>query len=226
LAVTTRDGVLTLALQSARVLAAGQSPRAADVALAANFLDLELASLQSRSDILVLTPRASLTLVAGTASYALPSTVIDVRAGINGEMGTIVPSSGGETQVFACSRDEYQAITEKTSSGRPTRVYVERLATLTAYFWPVPDATSVSWTYTAVQAATLPAGASALELQKRWWKAIMLAVSADVARAKSMPLDLSSDLRAESQMLYQQARGADTQRGPIRLVLRHDARRW
>lgn len=195
--------------------------------MAAEYLDLELLTLQASSDILKTIPRKTLTLVAGTYEYTMPSDTLDVKTGINGEAGTIVDSAGKESQVFAISRAEYMAITNKTASGRPTRAYLEKADTIKVYLWPAPDSTCVSWNYAQVRIITEPAnGAATVDLRRTWWKAVMLGVAAEVARAKGQPLELAASLRSDAEAEYLKLRQYDTQHGPIQCVVSHNVNRW
>jgi len=227
MSITTRDQLLTLALYTARVLPAGQTPRQEDIALSADYFNLELLALQARSDILQTIPRKSLTLVAGTATYTLPSDTIDVKLGTNDEVGTIVPTTGAESQVFAISRAEYLSLAKKDSSGRPTRAYIEKTDVVKMVLWPVPDAYSVSLSYAQVRIATESAnGAASIDLQRKWFKAIMLATAAEVARSKSMGVELYGSLRKEANDLFEWLRTSDVQHGSIRTVMSHRVNRW
>jgi hypothetical protein len=125
------------------------------------------------------------------------------------------------------SRAEYLSISNKSSSGRPTRVYLEKADTIKAVFWPVPDSDSVSFSYAQVRFITEPANGSAdVDLRRTWFKAVMLGVAAECARAKAMGLDLSTSLRTEAEALYQRLRANDMQRGPLRAVVVHNVNRW
>lgn len=222
MSITTRDQLLTLALRAARVVPAEQTPRAADLSLAAEFFNLELLSLQGRSDILQTVPRKTLTLADGTDEYTLPSDTIDVATGPNDEIGTIVPTDGAETPVYAMSRTEYLTMSSKDASGRPVRGYVEKLDTVRLVLWPVPDAYAVSFRYAQVRISTQSAtGSATIDLQKRWFRAVMLATAAEVARAKSMPLDLVGSLRGDAEGLYRELRANDVGRGSIQMVVSH-----
>ena len=78
-------------------------------------------------------------LSAGTATYTLPADTIDI---IEHQLRTGSGSSQVDTALERISVSTYAQQTNKNTQGRPTQVYVQRLATETKVtLWPVPDAT-------------------------------------------------------------------------------------
>jgi hypothetical protein len=225
-----RDELITAAYQLAGMNLTASATAADDIAMASTFMNLELQMLQGEGVVLRTIERTTLTLVAGTASYSLPSSVIDVELGTNGQAGSIVPTSGGENIVMSMSRSDYLDISSKTpadTSGRPTRVYIEKTSPITVTFWPTPDSTSTSWRYAKVRLlADADDGAVTLDLARRWLLAITYAVAAQVALAKSASLDKVRYLRGEAERLKNVLRADDSERGPIHFVMSHSGRRW
>ncbi len=104
---------------------------------------------------------------------------------------------------------------------------IERQAQVKLTFFPVPDATSESFRYASV--SLLPdadAGNVTLGLQRRWLKAIAYLVAGDVALAESMPLERAQYLTNQGEQLKAILKADDGQRGSIRFVPTHNARRW
>lgn len=224
-----RDELLTLALQATGVLESGMEATADDLEMASNFLNLELQSLQAEKVVLRTIERATLTLTAGTAEYTLPADTIDVQLGPNDQIGTILPSSGSETAVVAMSRADYAAITDKTSdvTGRPTRAYVEKLASVTITLFPVPDATSTTLRYSRVRLLRdADTGAVTMDLARRWLKYVVYAVAVHIARAKSLGRETVDDLRAEAELAKERCKEDDNQRGRIRFRMAHNGRHF
>lgn len=228
----TRDQLITVAFRYAGVLSAGRDPSSADIAMASDFMNLELMTLQAEGVILRTIERTTLTLGTpddGDATYNLPAGTIDVENSANGQAGTIVPTEGAETVVSLMSRDEYLALPDKSddTTGRPTKVYIEKLATLTATFWPVPDSTCVSFRYARVRLLQdLDSGGVTVDLARRWLQAVTYAVAAQIAMAKSLGPQVAGYLRSEANRLKAICRSDDTQRGAIRFRLKHSGRRW
>lgn len=224
----TRDQLLTTAFRLAGVLDADGALQQTDVAMGAAFMNLELMNLQAEGVILRTLERVTLTLVAGTASYALAADTIDVEVGPNGTVGTIVPASGSETAVLAMTRHEYLDLTDKgvVTTGRPGRVYIERAALVTLIFWPVPSADAPTFRYGRVRLLRdMDTGAVTVDLARRWLQFVTYAVAAQVALSKSIDLPRVSYLRKEAERMKTALQSEDTQRGSIRLRVSH-RRRW
>lgn len=224
-----RDELLVMAFQLCGILEAGKLPDGDDLAMASNFMNLELQALQAEGVVLRTQERSLLTLTAGTSEYTLPSDTIDVQLGPNDQIGTIVPTAGSETLVQAMSRAEYLDLSDKTSAvtGRPTRAYVEKHAAVTVTLWPVPDASCASLRYTQVRLLRdADTGAVTIDLARRWMKYVTYATAVHLARAKSVPLDNVDDLRSEAERMKAVCLADDNQRGKIRFRLAHGGRRW
>lgn len=85
----------------------------------------------------------TLPLVAGTASYTMPTGTIDL---IEHQLRTGSGTSQIDTSLERISVSTYAQQTNKQITGRPTQIFVQRLATSTTVtIWPLPDS---SQTYT------------------------------------------------------------------------------
>lgn len=230
----SRDQLITSAYRLAGLWPSNQSSAdsqsAYDVAMAADFMNLELQELQAEGILLRTSERTLLALVAGTASYTLDVDTIDVDTGPNDQAGSIVPTSGSETLVTLMTQAEYLDLADKgaTTTARPTRVFVDRGgALMTVIFWPVPDATSVSWRYARVRLLKdMDSGGVTVDLARRWLKYVTYAVSAQVASAKNVPLDRVNWLYAEAMRLKEICKDDDNERVKTRFRLAHNGVRW
>lgn len=224
-----RDQLIRMSYQLTGLLQAGREPDAADLAMAADFMNLELMALQAEGVVLRTVERATLTLVAGTSLYTLPSDTIDVQLGPNDQFGSIIPASGGETMVTAMSRAEWMDLSDKSSNtmGRPTRAYLEKQASVTVTLWPVPDASAVSLRYARVRLLRdADTGAVTLDLARRWLKFVAYATAVHLGRAKSITSDSIKGLEAQAEKLKRACLADDNQRGKIRFRLAHSGRHW
>lgn len=101
-----------------------------------NFLTLEW---QNRGLNLFTIESGTQALSAGTATYTLPTDTIDI---IEHQLRTGSGSSQIDTALERISVSTYAQQTNKNTQGRPTQIYVQRLATETKVtVWPVPDST-------------------------------------------------------------------------------------
>jgi hypothetical protein len=95
-----------------------------------------LTDWQNRGVLLWGTDLASTTLVTGTAEYTLPTDTVDVLSGY-----IRLTSNSNDFQMNRIGYEEYEAITNKATSGRPTQFATLRgRETVSAFFFPVPDA--------------------------------------------------------------------------------------
>ena len=214
------SNVIRRGMQVAGLLEASQSPNASDEEMARDFVNLELDELQAEGHIQRKWVRTTQTLTASTASYTLDADVVDVYVGPDNIVGTIVPSSGAETPVHVMTRHEYVSESDKTSTGTPTRVYIERTAALKLIFWPIPPTSPGSFRY---QKATIMYDAkptsSTPDVDRKRAKALVWSVAYDMAVAKKMGLDRCGMLRSERDRLKTIAKMDDVERGNVQLYV-------
>lgn len=124
-----------------------------DVRTARRSLNLLMLEWANRGVNLWTIDSGSVVLIAGTATYNLPTDTIDL-------LDVVVRTGSGTTQsdiaVGRASLNEYAMIPSKTSTGRPIQFVVNRLTTTpTITIWPVPDSavayTLVYWRMRRVQ---------------------------------------------------------------------------
>lgn len=190
----TVSQLLRRSFQVAGLLYSGSQTDPDDLAMARDILAIEMDSLHSDGVILRFFERTTQALTSSTASYTLGTDVIDVAVDPNNQAGTVYTASGVETAVRAISRAEYLAVADKTTPGTPVLVYVEKLATTSLTFWPVPDA-SMTFRYAKFRLPFDSDGDATLDLARRWSKAILYAMAWQLASAKSIALDKVRDLR-------------------------------
>lgn len=227
----TRDQLITAAYRLAGLWPSNQNSgdiqAAYDVAMATDFMNLELMELQAEGIILSASQFALLALVAGTKVYTLPADTIDVQVGPNDEVGTILPLTGSETPVMIMHRAEYLAQAEKATAGRPMSAYVTRGATVEVTFWPVPDDSTEQFRYSRVRLLKdMDTGAVSFDLARRWLQYVTLAVAAQVGLAKNLPLEKVNWLKSEAERVKAICKADNNERGKMRFRLRHSGRRW
>jgi hypothetical protein len=133
----TRNEIIQESLELLGVVAAEETPAAADVETAARSLNMMIKSWQSKGISLWRQTEGSLGLTAGTASFTM---------GAGGDFTTSRPlrissarlSVGSiETPLQEVSRAEYFDLPNKTSSGRPSLFYYDpQLGLGKIYLWP------------------------------------------------------------------------------------------
>ena len=123
-------------IEEAYAMLGGQAELANDAITARRSLNLMLTDWQNRGVLLWGTDLASTTLVTGTAEYTLPADTVDVLSGY-----IRLTSNSNDFQMNRIGYEEYEAITNKATSGRPTQFATLRgRENVSAFFFPVPDA--------------------------------------------------------------------------------------
>lgn len=141
----TARGLCTYALKKIRVVAAGETPSAEDMADALEELNVMLKGWQLSGPNLWRQTFGSVALVAATSTYTLspkPFRVIECR---------YRNTSGIDLPMMELNRQDYVDLPQKTSTGTPTQFYVDyQRAATTLYVWPVPSfvtTETVQYTY-------------------------------------------------------------------------------
>ena len=195
----SRDVLIKRAMQEAQLLDADGTPQAGYLAMAADFLAMELQSLAGEGVTLYQKERTTQALVAADASYDLAADTIDVVVGPDNFAGTIVDSNNLETRVTALSSHDYLLLADKTiTTSRPTHVYIEKLETVSLTFWPVPSE-NATFRYQKVRLTRdVDTGAVTMDVARRWQKYLWFDLASKLARASSKPIELVRDLRGEA----------------------------
>lgn len=212
------DGFTKQALQICGLLPLGRSPSNQMLQDARDLFSVMLKSLQARGVTLTQAVRRTLTLTAGVDSYALGADVIDV------DFPTTIQASGftDETYVEKMVYSDYRVISDKTTQGRPTRAYVEKLATCTVFFWSKPDAT-YTWNYRAiVLLPDMSSGATEPSLTQRWMGALVWRFAYWLAHANNLPIERRQELKNEAEQMERDVLGQENERGDMMLSLPPD----
>jgi hypothetical protein len=182
----------------------------ADAANEANFVQVEFSN---RLPNLWLAETYSVSLVAGTASYALLPRLIAPMAVY---MTTTSGSVSTDRILAPISTYEYAALPNKTTQGPPTSFWFDRQETPVVYLWPVPDDAA---TYTLKlrmvsqpQDANLPNGVTP-EIPYRWLDAFTASLAARLATIYRP--ELEAKRQADAERSWQIAAAEDTEQVPL-----------
>lgn len=200
----TADQLIRQALQLAGLLPLGRSPSAAELAHSRDFLNTVLKSLSAQGACLTQMERKTLPLVAGTATYVLDADTIEVDV----PMSIVASGSTSEQWIEAISWADYQKLSNKDAQGTPTNVYVEKLASVTAVFWPVPNQ-AFTCNYRRQRLIRDMESGTTLDLTQRWFEAIVYSMAALLGRANSLKLDVIKDLQAHADRQIALAKGRE-----------------
>ena len=182
----------------------------------------------------------SLTLVQGTASYALPSGAFDVFH------ATFKTSDDLEREMYPISRSDYNALHDKTIQGQTDRFFVDRSTFIgadpasTLYLWQVPNAAAATgtmemWYLRRIQDVAQPTSGTTLDLPYHWTEAFASGLAYYISKkfAKEHTAELLSDYlgddpkRRDSHMpggALGRALDADREQAPATFRVRFDRR--
>lgn len=172
---------ITDLIEEAYERAGGEMRTAYDYRTARRSLNVLAAEWSNRGLNLWTVTEGSIPLVAGTATYSLPSDCIDV-------IESVVRSGTGTTQsdmsISRINVSTYAAIPSKNSQGRPVQVYVDRQNSPSVTVWPVPDQsyTYQFWYMRRIQDATN--AVDAMDLPVRFVPALIAGLAFHISMKK------------------------------------------
>lgn len=103
-----------------------------DAKTARRSLNLMFADWANRGINLWTVQLGTQTLTAGTTEYTLTSDVVDL-------LEVVVRRNNTDFQVQRISRSDYQNLPNKTTSGRPSSIYVDKQIAPKINLWPAPE---------------------------------------------------------------------------------------
>lgn len=116
-----------------------------DLRTARRALDIMSLEWANRQINLWTVTQATIPLVAGTASYNLPTDCIDI---IEHQVRTGTGLNQVDFDLFRLSVSGYAALTNKNARGKPTQVYINRQqAQQTITVWQIPDVSTYTLVY-------------------------------------------------------------------------------
>ena len=166
-----------------------------DLVTARRSLNLVFQDIQNRGIGLWTVEQATLSLVAGTQTYALDADTMDVMP------DAVTRRSGIDQTCTRIMRDEWLTIPNKTSTGRPIQFFVERLRDgVDISFWPTPSAADsfIYWRIRHIEDAK--AGDETVDLPRRLVPAVISGLAWNLA--EKAPELVSPERRAEMKLRY------------------------
>ena len=163
--------------------------------------------------------QGTIPLVAGTATYDLPADTVDLVEHVT-RTGT--GSSQQDINLTRISVSTYATIPNKTSTGRPLQVWIERLNTPRLTVWPVPDNstpyTIVYWRLRRIQDAG--EGVNTPDLPFRFLPALIAGCTYHLALKISGALERIPMLKAQYDEAWDLASSEDREKAAVRFVPR------
>jgi len=157
-------------------------------------------------------------LTAGTATYTMPTDTIDL---IEHQVRMGTGASQVDYQLERISVSTYAQQTNKNTQGRPTQIFVQRLATsVTATLWPVPDLDTYSLTYYRLGGMDgMTSGITGTaDMPPRFVPALIAGLAFHIAGKKTEVSDRVPALKREYEEQFLLAANEDTDRDSLYLV--------
>lgn len=192
-----------------------------DLQTARRSFNLMLADFANRGLNLWTIDQGSIPLVAGTATYTLPTDTVDliehvIRTG-SGQVATQVDLSLARMSV-----GNYASVPNKLTTGRPLQVVVSRTAAPSITLWPVPDAvqtyTLVYWRLRRLQDAG--ASTNTPDVPFRFLPCVVAGLAYYLALKVPGGMDRLQILKAQYDEAWQLASDEDRDRSPVHFVPR------
>lgn len=193
-----------------------------DFQMARKALDLMLIEWQNRGINFWTVAPATLALVAGTATYALPADTIDI---IEQTIRTGSGSSQVDIPITRVNVSTYSSTPNKNATGRPTRVFVDKQRdAVSVTLWPVPDTSSYTFAYYRLRMILDSEGASEgatnPDVPKRFLPVLVSGLAYEIACRKPQTLQIRPELKMKYEEQWGYAVAGDRSRSNARLVPR------
>jgi hypothetical protein len=213
----------TLAYRKAGLVHMTQTPHSDQLTAAYQFLEV----LVRRATVLGNQARFrgfdTVTLVSGTRQYNLAATTLDaVGDGMYIDAGEDEDAATGEVLVKRIDFELRQRLTDKSSLGRPTLLYVDRTGQRPfLWLWPIPDTTDAKIRVPVHRrAADSTDGSTTLDVQPHWYDYYVTALAADLAQASSKTT-VAMMLIAQSKKLFDEAASFSGRGEPGQAIVDH-----
>ena len=188
-----------------------------DLRTARRSMNLMTIEWQNRGINLWTIDEGTVSLTQGTATYDLPADTIDL-------LEQVVRTGSGTTQqdltITRISVSTYATIPNKTDTGRPIQVFIERLRDNPRItVWPVPssdDYTFVYWRLRRIEDAG--SGAQTADMNFRFLPCLVAGLAYHIAMKVPELAPRIEMLKAEYEAQFVLAAGEDREKTPFRFV--------
>jgi hypothetical protein len=160
--------------------------------------------------------RVTIPVNATTASYALPSTVIDFLTVVVRMPTGVGSASQVDLTVDRISRDYYLNIPNKLSQGRPVQYVVDRQINPVLFIWPTPDQNYNLIVDRLVRMDDAASGANTLQVPFRFYPCLAAGLAYYIAMKKAP--DRVQLLKAVYEEEFDRAMSEDRDRAALSLT--------
>ena len=188
-----------------------------DLRTARRSLNIMLLEWQNRGLNLFTIDEGTLSLSSGTSTYTMPVDTIDV---IEHNIRTGSGTNQLDTALERISVSNYAAQSNKNTRGRPSQIYVQRLATETKVtVWPVPDEvyTLAYFRLKGIDGLASGVGTTAA-IPPRFIPCLVAGLAYQIAMKKPESAARVVPLKQEYEYQFELAAGEDAETASIRFV--------
>lgn len=218
-------GITRIAYRASGVLSIYQEPNSVQAGAARDELQLIVNGSQTEGLFARVMTTYVQPLATGIFAYPMPSSVFDVVGdAMFIPVGQSTTQGNGESLVSQAQRDEYQDLSAKGATGKPTRYFPDRTATVvTVKLWPIPSA-SENGANVRLQVQRYRADvrnpSNTVDYEKYWTDYLVSELGYRLARSAGI-LDRAGMLRAEADDKLAKCKSASKQRGSQQLRVGH-----
>lgn len=180
-------------------------------------LNLLMLEWQNRGLNLFTIDQGTLALTAGTATYDMPADTIDL---IEGSLRTGTGTDQLDRNIERISVSHYAQLSNKNTQGKPSQMFVERLATVTRVtFWPVPDAADTFSFFRLKGIDGLSSGlGTTAAVPPRFVPCLVAGLAYYIAMKKPEAAARVAPLKQEYEFQFELAAGEDSESSSIKFV--------
>jgi hypothetical protein len=159
-------------------------------------------------------------LTPGTATYTMPADTIDL---IEHQLRTGTGQSQTDTYLERVSVSTYAQQTNKLITGRPTQIFIQRLATsVTVTLWPIPDTvtpyTLFYYRLKGIDGLASGVGSTVTSVPPRFVPALVAGLAYHIAAKKPQAQALVPMLKQEYEAQFAMAAEEDRDRASVSFV--------
>ena len=163
----------------------------------------------------------TLSLSSGTATYTLPTDTVDL---VEHQIRTGTGTSQVDTNLTRISVSTYAQQSAKNSTGKPTQIFIQRLAgSTTATLWPVPDSAD-TYTLSYFRIVGIDGVSSGIDgtttsfVPPRFVPCLVSGLAYYIAMKRPEVANRVAPLKQEYEFQFELAAGEDTESASARFV--------
>ena len=212
---------LTEIVEEAFERAGGELRTGYDLRTASRSMNLMFSNWANRGLNMFTYEQGSINLVAGTATYNLPTDTVDLLEHVI-RTGAGSSSTQADLTITRISVSTYATIPNKLAQGRPIQVWIERLDTPRITVYPIPDNSQpyvfVYWRLRRMQDAGT--GVNTMDMPFRFYEAMTAGLAYHLALKIPGAMERLGVLKQQYDEAWDRAAGEDQEKASVRFVPR------